>query len=109
MISQGFPLWAIDRDGDAFLVIGWLPNADHITYPVLVPIAPEVRGAVTEDSDGRVYRYTTTDPSPDPGVDYRADSDRLADLIGRMVRLADEFEREQSTRTAALIRRELRR
>ena len=48
----------------------------------------------------------------DPGVDYRADSDRLAGLIGRLVRLADEWEKGPNSAyrlAASKIRQELER
>lgn len=45
----------------------------------------------------------------DPGVDYRADSDRLASLVGRLVRLADDLEDAGPSHVAQRIREELSR
>lgn len=109
MITQGFPLYAVGRDGAAYAVVGWTDaERGNIAYPALVPLDVEARGAVVGDSDGGVCRYTTTDPRKRP--DENAMAYKLADLEQRLHARLDEIGKTYDADArwaAAQIRKEL--
>jgi hypothetical protein len=98
MTPQGYPLWAVHPEGDAYAVVGWDVH-ESISYPYLVPLGGNVRGVVREDGD-TVFRYTTTDPTA-------RSQDSAISLDARMAVLADRLEDFGVDQAAGMIRDEL--
>ena len=66
MISQGYPLWAVNEDGTPFLVVGWEEIPTDGPWPVVVSLdAPQ---GVARSGLGESFTFTTTDPSTTPRV-----------------------------------------
>lgn len=85
MITQGFPLWAVESDGRTYAVVGW----DEYQYPFLLLVgAPGA--AARNPIEHETFTYTTTDPRDRDKQDTTTEPD--SDLRQRLTALADRFE-----------------
>lgn len=100
MISQGYPLWAVESDGTPHIVVGW----DRNGYPHTIPARAPGLG-LADFPDGTWFTFTTTDPTKRP--DINAISYKYADLEQRLAALAQQWERNGWESFADAIRAEL--
>lgn len=97
MITQGYPLWATDADGNTYAVVGWVwRGADVVAFPVLVGDCG-VGTYMEDDRYTRVWTFTTERPAagdaPDGADAYWDVAHAHADLARRLATLADDLER----------------
>lgn len=87
MISQGYPLWAVDQDGAAYAVVGWSPTEGGAAYPMVVDLVSDADTPYAFLVRTAPVTFTTTDPSAGlistGEAKLRASMTALADRLGK--------------------------